>query len=114
MPEGEALSPNHIFVFKLLPNSQDPRGRTSSHGAFIWDVFFQVTSSINLESRNLTGTESNRASTPNAGQPGGGNSEARAWPSRASPGEHRPHLHTARQVHCGGSPEQFSLRDLGE
>lgn len=57
MHVGEALSPNHIFMFKLLPNSQDPKGRSSPHGAFIWDVFFQVTSSINLESRNLTGTE---------------------------------------------------------
>lgn len=61
-------------------------------------VCFQVTSSISLESPSLTGTASSRASTPSVGQPGGGNSEARAWPSRASQGERRPRRRTALQV----------------
>lgn len=112
MPVGEALGSNHIFVSKLLPKSQGSRGRPSSHGAFVWDVFFQVTSSINLASQNQTGTESNRALTPNAGQPGGGNSEVRAWPSRAFLGERRPHPHTVHQVRCGEHPGQFASRDL--
>lgn len=113
MPVGEALSPNHVFVFRLLPDSQDTKGRPSSHGTFIWDVFFQVTSSINLESQNQTGTESNRASTPNAGQPGGGNSEARAWLSRASLGERRPRPHTAHQVRLGEQPGVVRSAGLG-
>lgn len=60
----------------------------------------QVTSSISLESRNPTGIESNRVSTPSVGQLGGENSEARAWPSRASPGGRRPHPRMEPQV-CG-------------
>uniref|UniRef100_A0A8C9PH36 Protein BANP n=1 Tax=Spermophilus dauricus TaxID=99837 RepID=A0A8C9PH36_SPEDA len=57
-----------------------------------------VTFSINLESRSLTGIESNRALTPNAGQHGGENSEARAWRSRASRAGLRPR---PRTVPCG-------------
>lgn len=63
----------------------------------------QVTSSTNSASRSRTGTASNRASTPSAGRPGGGNSEARAWPSRASPGEPRPRPPTAPRVGAGGA-----------
>lgn len=76
--------------------------------AFIWDMFFQVTSSINLESRNPTGIGSSRVLTPSAVQHGGGSSEARAWQSRASPGEHHPHPHTVPQV-CSGEdcPKAF-------
>jgi hypothetical protein len=70
--------------------------------ALNWDVFFQVTSSINLESRNLTGIGSSRALTPSAGQPGGGSSEARAWRSRASLGGRHPHPLTVPQVGSGG------------
>lgn len=58
----------------------------------------QVTCSTSSESRSPTGTGSSRASTPSVGRPGGGSSEARAWPSRASPGERRPRLRTALQV----------------
>lgn len=93
--------------------TQTQEGRSSSHDAFIWDVFFQVTSSINLESQNLTGIESNRALTPNAGQPGGGNSEAKAWLSRASLGERRPHPRTARQVCLGEQPGAVCIIDAG-
>lgn len=103
MPVGGGPGPSNVFVFRLFPDSQDPRRRPSSHGAFIWGVFFQVTCSINSESQNLTGIGSNRASTPSVGQPGAENSEARAWPSRASPGEHRPRPRTALQVRVSSS-----------
>lgn len=80
--------------------------------AFIWDMFFQVTSSINLESRNLTGIASSRVLTPSAVLHGGGSSEARAWQSRASPGGHRPHPHIVPQVCPGdGCPEAFVLME---
>lgn len=65
---------------------------------FSLDVSFQVTFSINLASRNPTGTESSRALTPSVARRGGANSGARAWQSRASRGERRTHLPTAPQV----------------
>lgn len=108
-------APGHVSLFRVRVAHTRP-GREewpSSCRPLTRGVCFQVTFSINLGSRSLTGIESNRASTPNVGQPGGENSEARAWPSRASRGERRPRLRTALQVRSVRSPECRALGGSG-